>query len=141
MPLYLRELQGKRATLYQLGLFGYKRIEALTPDALAAYLASRVDPDPSRFPHADFEREPSAAEADAGRELVLDLDCRSCHVLDGEGEPVGPRLDGVARRLRPGYVYALVKDPEGVIPGTSMTNFGLDDEEARAITRFLQTLR
>ena len=32
-------------------------------------------------------------------------------------------------------------DPEGVVPGTSMTDFGLQEDEAQAIARFLMTLK
>ena len=76
-----------------------------------------------------------------GRKLFEDLDCQSCHALEGEGEELGPHLDAVARRLTPDYMFAILLDPEGVVPGTSMTDFYMEEEEARSITRFLQTLR
>lgn len=108
-------------------------------DALVQHLAGRQDP--SRFDDAPFAGEPAPGEEERGRALFQELECQGCHVLAGDGDPVGPALDGVGRRLRPGYVRALLLDPEGVVPGTSMTDFSLEEGEARAITRYLLTLR
>ena len=46
--------------------------------------------------------------------------CLGCHQLGGEGGRIGPRLDGIAERLRPEYVRALIHDPESLAPGTIM---------------------
>jgi ubiquinol-cytochrome c reductase cytochrome b subunit len=107
-------------------------------DALVAHLATRTE---ERFDLAALEEPAAPKEVERGRALVEELDCRSCHVLGGAGEPVGPDLDGAGARLRPGYVAAIVLDPEGVVPMTSMTDFGLLEEEALAIARYLMTLR
>ena len=46
--------------------------------------------------------------------------CLGCHQLGEEGGRIGPRLDGIAERLRPEYVRALIHDPAGLAPGTVM---------------------
>ncbi len=115
------------------------RLDEAELDAMTAYLMSLRDPE--KIADRGFDDAPTTAEVDEGKLLFDDFDCLSCHVLEGEGEDLGPRLDGVARRLTPDYMAALILDPEGVVPGTSMTDFYMEEAEARAIVRFLQTLR
>jgi cytochrome c2 len=103
-----------------------------------SHLGTRLDP--ARFSDAPFAGAPAAGEVERGKALFDELECRGCHVLDGDGDPVGPSLDGVGRRVRPGYAAALLLDPEGVVPGTSMTDFELGEDDAHAIARFLMTL-
>ena len=46
--------------------------------------------------------------------------CLGCHQLGDDGGRIGPRLDGIAHRLRPEYVRALIHDPAGLAAGTVM---------------------
>lgn len=46
--------------------------------------------------------------------------CLGCHQLGDEGGRIGPRLDGIAQRLRPEYVRHLIEDPAHLAPGTIM---------------------
>lgn len=46
--------------------------------------------------------------------------CLGCHQLGDDGGRIGPRLDGIAHRLRPEYVRALIHDPTGLRVGTVM---------------------
>ena len=46
--------------------------------------------------------------------------CLGCHQLGDDGGRIGPRLDGVAHRLRPEYVRAMIEDPSHLAPGTIM---------------------
>ena len=46
--------------------------------------------------------------------------CLGCHQLGEEGGRIGPRLDGVAQRLRPEYVRHLIENPAHLAPGTIM---------------------
>ena len=108
-------------------------------DALVAYLSGRGDDE--RFQHDGFPEPQPLDAVEAGRQLFDELECLGCHVLEDDGDPLGPDLDGVASRLRPGYLYRIVLDPEGVVPGTSMTDFFLEEEEARSIVHYLMTLR
>ena len=46
--------------------------------------------------------------------------CLGCHQLGEDGGRIGPRLDGIAHRLRPEYARALIHDPATMAPGTVM---------------------
>ncbi len=46
--------------------------------------------------------------------------CLGCHQLGDDGGRIGPRLDGIAQRLLPAYVRALIADPAHLAPGTIM---------------------
>ncbi len=46
--------------------------------------------------------------------------CLGCHQLGDDGGRIGPRLDGIAARLRPEYVRHLVQYPEHLTPGSIM---------------------
>ena len=46
--------------------------------------------------------------------------CLGCHQLGEVGGRIGPRLDGIAERLRPAYVRHLIGDPGHLAPGTIM---------------------
>lgn len=63
--------------------------------------------------------------------------CQSCHQLRGQGGYVGPPLDDLSNRLRPGWVFKRLKDPQKHNPGIPEPNFNLTDEEALALTAFL----
>lgn len=73
--------------------------------------------------------------------LVKDrLACLGCHTLDGEGGRIGPSLDGIAHRLHPAYVLAMVTDPEGTVPGSGMPRQHLEARDARRVASFLLQL-
>jgi uncharacterized membrane protein len=106
---------------------------------LAAFLAGRVDP--VRFPETRFARRSfTQARIDSGRALVADYACRGCHWLGGSGNHLGPALDQTGDRLRPSYLFAFLRDPKGIIPGTPMKDFHLWDEEALDLTAYLSSL-
>jgi cytochrome c553 len=84
----------------------------------------------------------------AGRLLLGELNCTSCHAADGYSEPFivrksAPILDGVASRIKTGYLRKFVAGPHAVKPGTTMPNVfaGLSAEqtaqEVEAILHFL----
>ena len=124
--------------------------------ALAALLLSAVPAlaqrgEPTSHPIvAGFERfHASGANAvQGGRLLIGELSCTSCHAADGSFESViirksAPVLDGVASRVRTGYMRKFIADPQAVKLGTAMPNVfaGLSAEqktaEVEAIMHFL----
>jgi cytochrome c2 len=110
-------------------------LSTLEATDLAAFLATRTDT--VRFSERVLRDSPmTAKDASTGRSLARDYTCRGCHVLGGDGNRVGPTLDGVGARLQPAYIYAFLKDPQAIVPGTAMKDFDLWDEEARALTAY-----
>ncbi|MFQ5843672.1 MAG: c-type cytochrome, partial [Planctomycetota bacterium] len=142
-------LEGSRAN--PDWLFGYLKVpEAIRPlvqermprfrmtDAEARTLVSYMravfvdDAVPGELP-----RPATAREVAAGESLYERLGCRSCHILGGAGGYVGPRLDNVGARRRPGWIYAFLKDPQRFKPGTIMPKLALSDNDAFALSAFL----
>lgn len=67
--------------------------------------------------------------------------CQSCHQVGSSGGYVGPVLDKVSQRLKPGWIYYWLKNPQSLIPGTIEPNYKMTDEEADAITAYLMALK
>jgi mono/diheme cytochrome c family protein len=66
-------------------------------------------------------RQLSAFEMEKARRLLRDkLPCLGCHELDGEGGQVGPSLSRLAVTRSPDFVFAMISDPQGTVPGTVM---------------------
>lgn len=79
-------------------------------------------------------------EVDRGREVFLALGCQACHTVgEGLGGVVGPNLKTVGDRLRPGYIWHHLKNPHAVNPYSPEPDYGLTDDEARALAAFLST--
>ncbi len=66
--------------------------------------------------------------------------CLSCHQIDKQGGMVGPSLDRVGFRLNPQWIFRWIKNAQAIKPGTKMPTFAMPDEEALAITAYLNTL-
>lgn len=83
----------------------------------------------------------SEQEIERGRSLIGEYNCRGCHVLGGTGVHLGPDLDSVGERLNPEYIAAMLRAPQRVVPGTSMRDFGLWDDEIRCLTAYIAAMR
>jgi cytochrome c1 len=84
------------------------------------------------------------AMADQGRQLFYSkYACQSCHIVDPQKDKgyIGPALWNVGSRLNAAWVFHYLKDPQGVRPGTLEPNQHLTDNDARALTAFLMTLK
>lgn len=89
---------------------------------------------PAQIPGGAVGRE----EIQRGRETFQAKGCISCHtVADGPGGGLGPDLALAADRLRPGYVWFTLKNPHAVNPYSAEPDYGLSDDEARALTGYL----
>ena len=67
--------------------------------------------------------------------------CQSCHRIGESGGMVGPDLSRSGFRLNPDWIYRWIKYPQGIKPHTKMPNFGMPDQDAIAITAYLNTLK
>jgi len=75
-----------------------------------------------------------------GRELYRKKGCRACHQIGNDGGAVGPNLTSVGNRLRPGYIFMHIKNPQKVVLGAVEPNYNMSDEESLKITKFLMSL-
>jgi mono/diheme cytochrome c family protein len=67
--------------------------------------------------------------------------CQSCHQIGGKGGYVGPPLDKVGSRLKAGWIFHWLKDPQAYKAASIEPNNKLKDDEAEALTAYLLTLR
>lgn len=80
--------------------------------------------------------------SEIGKRLYLNkYGCNACHRVGDAGGVVGPALDRAGFRLNSSWVYRWVKYPQSMKPETRMPNLGLGDQDAKAITLYLGTLR
>ncbi len=67
--------------------------------------------------------------------------CQACHQINLKGGYVGPALDKVGSRLKPGWVFHWLKNPQAFKPESIEPNNHLTDDEAEALTAFLMSLK
>lgn len=67
--------------------------------------------------------------------------CQACHQVDLKGGYVGPALDKVGSRLKAGWIFHWLKNPQAFKPESIEPNNDLTDEEAEALTAFLTNLK
>jgi mono/diheme cytochrome c family protein len=97
-----------------------------------------------------FERDamPSSgyppAQVEQGRQLFYSkYACQSCHIIDTKVDKgyIGPTLTQVGSRLNAAWIYHWLKDPQAMRPGATEPNRNMSDEDARALTAYLMTLK
>jgi cytochrome c1 len=79
-----------------------------------------------------------------GRQLYYGkFACQSCHIIDNKTDKgyIGPALWSVGSRLTPVWIYQYEKNPQALRPGTLEPNQHMTDDEARALTAFLTSLK
>jgi mono/diheme cytochrome c family protein len=85
-----------------------------------------------------------AAQVEQGRQLFYSkYACQSCHIIDSKADKgyIGPTLTQVGSRLNAAWIYHWLKDPQAMRPGATEPNRNMSDEDARALTAFLTTLK
>jgi len=92
----------------------------------------------------DLMMKPEQADklAEHGKQLYTNkYGCNACHRVGEAGGVVGPALDRAGFRLNATWVYRWIKYPQSMKPETRMPNLGISDEDARAVTMYVATLR
>ena len=93
-------------------------------------------------PDLSTSDEERAVLEERGKHLYINqYGCNSCHKLGGQGGLVGPELDRAGFRLNGTWIYKWLMYPQGIKKHTRMPNLGLNDQDARAVTAYLKTLR
>jgi mono/diheme cytochrome c family protein len=82
---------------------------------------------------------PSVVE---GKVLYRAVACQSCHMIGGQGVPVGPSLDsyGISGRKQNGLVL-FFRDPDRVVPGSIMPVLHGTDRQLRSLALYMLSLK
>lgn len=96
---------------------------------------------------------PHQKQIDDGRRLVEQLNCKGCHLIEGEGRLIEnvigadkspPNLMGIGARVRPSWMFAFLKDPSRINlrpwVQVRMPTFGFDDQHANAVIKYFSAL-
>lgn len=76
-----------------------------------------------------------------GSKLYREKGCQACHQIGNNGGAVGPNLSNVGNRLKAGYIFMYLKDPQKWVLGAVEPNYNISDEEALKMTKFLINLK
>lgn len=79
---------------------------------------------------------------EAGKHLYENTyGCHACHSINQQGGLVGPELDRAGFRLNATWVYRWILYPQGMKKHTRMPNLGISQDDGKALTFYLETLR
>lgn len=93
-------------------------------------------------PDLSLAEEDRAKQAQLGKQLYSEkYGCHGCHSLNDEGGLVGPALDRAGFRLNPTWIYRWILYPQAIKKHTRMPNLGISEQDARALTYYLETLQ
>jgi len=113
-------------------------------NSVVAYLATKSGIE--TFP------DPPTGDLEAGRKAFETVGCLGCHRVGDDKRGVdgfamasfrshGPNLDGTGSKVKPGWLYAWVRNPKGYWHETRMPDLRLTEKEAADITSFLMSLK
>jgi mono/diheme cytochrome c family protein len=92
-------------------------------------------------PNLSISEEEQAKLAKNGEHLYREkYGCHGCHRLNDEGGIVGPALDRAGFRLNSTWIYRWILYPQAMKKHTRMPNLGISEQDARALTYYLDTL-
>ncbi|HSP17403.1 MAG TPA: c-type cytochrome [Thermoanaerobaculia bacterium] len=97
-----------------------------------------VDPNIPEDPFAG--RPDSDRDAAEGERLYTTLGCRACHIIGNNGGYYGPPLSDTRARLKPGWVFRYLLNPQRWRADVRCPNYGLSDTDALRLTAYLETL-
>jgi mono/diheme cytochrome c family protein len=89
-------------------------------------------------------RAENLSSIDAGKLLISELNCQSCHgsiLQETLAQRQAPILTDTAKRITPEHLLAFIADPQAIKPGTAMPQVlqGADSKQAaEALTHFLK---
>jgi cytochrome c553 len=76
-----------------------------------------------------------------GKKFFFDQGCFGCYTVGKMGTPVGPDLSGVGSKYPPFYLTEWLRDPASQKPTAHMPKIALSEDEIRALTPYLSSLR
>jgi mono/diheme cytochrome c family protein len=107
----------------------------------AEYLSIAVQK-PDVDPETVDTRQFTPAMVSLGRQLYeVKYECQSCHTIGATGGYVGPNLNNAGNWLTPAWIEAWLRNPQALLPDTIEPRRNFTEEEIRALTAYLLTLR
>ena len=97
-----------------------------------------VDPNVPNDPFA--VRPASDRDAAEGERLYTTFGCRACHIIGKSGGYYGPPLSDTHTRLKTGWVFRFLQNPQRWRADVRCPNYGMTDTDALRITAYLDTL-
>jgi mono/diheme cytochrome c family protein len=80
--------------------------------------------------------------AGLGKQLYeVKYQCQSCHTIGSSGGYVGPNLSHVGNWMKPEWIAAWLRDPQSMVPNAIEPRLSLTDQEVKALTAYLMSLR
>src|SRR5271169_1610114 len=108
---------------------------------LADYMAMVLQ-HPAANPAAVDAKQFTPAMVALGKQLYeVKYQCQSCHTIGGTGGYVGPNLNNAGGWLTPAWVEAWLRNPQALQPETIEPRRNFTEDEVRALTAYLMTLR
>jgi mono/diheme cytochrome c family protein len=67
--------------------------------------------------------------------------CAICHLVNGEGQTIGPPLNGVGKRRDGPWLTEHFREPAALVEGSTMPPFPLAEPEMKALVDYMLALR
>lgn len=136
---FLKNPQTLRPTLIlRMPQFNMSDNDAAT---LADYI-TMVLQHPAANPTAVDVRQFTPAMVALGKQLYeVKYQCQSCHTIGGTGGYVGPNLNNAGGWLTAAWIEAWLRNPQALVPDAIEPRRNFTDEEVKALTAYLMTLR
>ena len=74
-----------------------------------------------------------------GKTLFREVNCISCHAVNGKGGDLAADLAKVASKAKEDWIYNFIKNPQLLQPGIEMPQFGFSNEQIASITAYIST--
>jgi ubiquinol-cytochrome c reductase cytochrome b subunit len=75
-----------------------------------------------------------------GAGIYATQECTFCHLVNGEGQTVGPTLNGVAGRRDAEWLVGHFREPAAFVPGSTMPPLDLPEPQMDALVSYLLAL-
>ena len=136
---FLKNPQTVRPTLtFRMPQFNMTDQEA----SIAADYLGMVFQSPLATPAGADRKESAPQLASMGKQLYeVKYQCQSCHTIGSAGGYVGPNLSNAGNWLTPAWIEAWLKNPQALVPGTIEPRRAFTEDEVKALTAYLLTLR
>lgn len=108
---------------------------------LADYIGTALQ-NPSVDPASVDRKQFTTQLAALGKQLYeVKYQCQACHTIGSSGGYVGPDLSNAGNWMTPAWIEAWLEDPQALVPGSIEPRHALTEDEVKALTAYLMTLR